>query len=322
MRLLAIALAVQLMLGGLLIWAAATGFSVFNGLFGARASVAAAAPSAPAAVPRATVHRFDASRAWAELRAQVAYGPRPAGSPALARLAERLRAELPNGHFEAIGGQPGLRNVVGELPGRAPAIVIGAHYDTSDVPGSGPNGSNAYLGANDGAAGAAVVVELAREQARLPRAHGARAVRFVLFDGEEAPAGTRGSDFYAVGDRGSKAYVAAHRGEVGEMILLDFVGNVGLRVPREANSDPRLWARLRAASARVGVGAVFPPLAAGGIIDDHTPFVLAGLPAIDVIDFDYPCHERACDTPSNLSPLSLDAVGEALDELLPRERRR
>ena len=78
--------------------------------------------------------RFDAARAWADLPMQVRLRPRPAGSAASATLAERLRARLPDGRFEAVPG--GLRNVVGIAAGaREAAIVLGAHYDTEDLPG-------------------------------------------------------------------------------------------------------------------------------------------------------------------------------------------
>jgi Zn-dependent M28 family amino/carboxypeptidase len=262
------------------------------------------------------VDRFDERRAFDELRAEVQLGPRPAGSATLRRLAERLRRALPGGRFELVGpSSSGLRNVVGRLPGRLPAVVVGAHYDTTDVPGSGPNGTNAYVGANNGAAGAAAVIELSRGLRRVRR-RGGHELRFVLFDGEEPPPGA--ADFYSAGDRGSKAYVAAHRDQVGALVLLDFIANRGLRIPRETGSDPSLWRRLRTAARRVGVGAVFPNTTVGRIQDDHTPFALAGIPAIDLIDFDYPCWNRACDRPDQLSERSLDAAGEAVFELLRR----
>jgi glutaminyl-peptide cyclotransferase len=126
-------------------------------------------------------NRFDGAAVLALAREQVVrYGPRPAGSPASRRLAERLRRLLPNGRFEPVPG--GLRNVVGLLPGRGRAVVIGAHYDTeASIPG--------HVGANDGAAGTAAVVEIARALRR-SRPRGGPALRFVLFDGEEEPAGT------------------------------------------------------------------------------------------------------------------------------------
>ena len=151
--------------------------------------------------------RFDSAAAIASIERQVAVGQRPAGSPQLRELADELRAELPNGRFEPVPGHPGLRNVVGTLPGPGPAIVIAAHYDTeADPPG--------FVGANDGAAGTAAVIELARALEReLPDGH--REVRFVLFDGEEEPRGCPDARFEQCALRGSKAYAAAHGEEIG-----------------------------------------------------------------------------------------------------------
>jgi peptidase M28-like protein len=94
------------------------------------------------------------------------------------------------------------------------------------------------------------------------------------------------------------------------------VGDRQLRIPREHNSNRQLWARLRAAAKRVGVGSVFPPATAPAVSDDHLPFVRAGITAIDLIDFDFACWHLPCDTLSAVSARSLDAVGEATLELL------
>jgi glutaminyl-peptide cyclotransferase len=263
----------------------------------------------------ARANRFDADRAWNLVERQVAVGQRPAGSPQLRALAVRLRRQLPNGRFEPIPGQPGLRNVVGTLKGRRPGIVVGAHYDTLVEP-------KGFVGANNGAAGTAVVVEAARALRRLPRAAGAREVRFVLFDGEEPAAGLPedSGDFYHKGLRGSRAYVAKHRGRTAAMVLLDYVGNRGLRLPREGSSTPSLWASLRAAAARVGALRSFPRSVGPSIIDDHTPFLRDGVPAVDLIDWSYPGHSLS-DRLDRLSRGSLDAVGEAVVELIAELRR-
>ncbi|HEX2105644.1 MAG TPA: M28 family metallopeptidase [Solirubrobacteraceae bacterium] len=286
-------------------------------LIGGGGDEAAPAPQRaadPAAqVPPARVDRFDAARAFRLIRAQVAVGQRPAGSRRLRALAVRLRAQLPNGRFENVPGHPGLRNVVGVLPGRRPAIVVGAHYDTEARP-------RGFVGANDSAAGTAGVVELARALRALPRPAGAREVRFVLFDGEEEPPGS--TDFLADALRGSKAYAAAHAREVRALILLDYVANKGLRLPREGTSTRSLWERMRAAARRVGVEAVFPPTTQAGILDDHTPFLERGIPAIDLIDFSYPHKDTVRDTVDKLSPRSLDAVGESVLELVRELRAR
>jgi glutaminyl-peptide cyclotransferase len=261
----------------------------------------------PRAVPVARMNRFSAERAMALTREQVAVGLRPAGSPALRALAEKLRPLLPHGRFEDVPGHPGLRNIVGVLPGRRPAIVLGAHYDTVAKPPG-------FVGANDGAAGTAALIEIARVLRGEKRPPRAREIRFVLFDGEEEPAGS--TDFAADALRGSKAYVKAHGRSVGTMVLLDYIANKGLRLPREGSSDPALWAKMRAAARRVGVGAVFPPRVQTSILDDTTPFIHAGIPSIDLIDFSYRYSHTVQDSLDKLSLRSLDAVGESVVELM------
>lgn len=302
-------LAAQVILGAGLVWMAVNGWPGIGKRVEQGRGTAGATPQArPGGVPAARLNRFFAGRAFAEARFQVSLGPRPARTAPSRRLAEHLRTLLPRGRFEAVPG--GLRNVVGTVPGRRPAVVIAAHYDTKDLPG--------FVGANDGAAGAASVVELARRFAILPRRPKAPELRFVLFDGEESPRGTpdTAQAFLRAGLRGSKAYVRAHRREVGRMILLDFVGDRRLSLPRESGSDPVLWARLRVAAARVGVAGAFPPRTTGTIFDDHTPFARAGVPSIDLIDFEYPFFHTAQDTLDKISPASLDIAGEAVAELV------
>jgi Zn-dependent M28 family amino/carboxypeptidase len=197
----------------------------------------------------------------------------------------------------------GLRNVVGTVPGRKPGyIVVGAHYDTKDLPG--------FVGANDGASGTAVVTQLARTIER-PR----HTIKFILFDGEESPRGTPDQSFEERGLRGAKVAAARYR-DARAMVLLDFVGDRRLRIPREGSSDEELWERLRAAASAVGVGRHFPRASQGTILDDHVPFLREGVPSIDLIDFDFPCWHKRCDNLSRVSERSLDATGEAVYRLL------
>jgi Zn-dependent M28 family amino/carboxypeptidase len=244
------------------------------------------------------------------MRQQVDYGQRPAGSPQLRALAVKLKALLPDGRFEAIPGEPRLRNIVGSLPGRRPAIVLGAHYDTLAKP-------KGFVGANNGASGTAIVIGVARALRRLDRPAGAPALRFVLFDGEEPAQGLpeEQTDFYSSGLRGSRAYAKRHGGATRAMVLLDYVANKGLRLPREGTSDTALWAQVRAAARRAGAARFFPPSTGTSIIDDHTPFLRAGLPAVDLIDWDYDGHTLH-DSMRQISTVATDAVGETMVELL------
>jgi Iap family predicted aminopeptidase len=224
----------------------------------------------------------------------------------LRRLAERLREALPRGRFERVPGHPGLRNVVGSLPGRGQAIVIAAHYDTKALPG--------FVGANDGAAGTAAVLELARALRRMDRLRGAPALRFVLFDGEEATDDSR--PLAETGLRGSQAYARRHKGEVRALILLDFVAAKGMRIRREASSDPTLWRELRRAASAVGTSAAFPAESGDVITDDHTPFLAQGVPAIDLVQWPYDCWHETCDDLSAVSERSLDQTGETVLQLV------
>jgi glutaminyl-peptide cyclotransferase len=301
-RVLGIVLLIQVLLGAaLLTWVA-----IGRPIPGLNAEAAAQHGVAP----RATVDHFNGPRAFALLRRQVEhFGPRQAGSDASRRLGDELVKQLPNGHFEPVPG--GLRNIVGTLPGKGAPIVIGAHYDTE---ASIPN----HVGANDGAAGTAAVVELARRLKTAKRGPDAPPLRFVLFDGEEEPNGTEPEDFEKVALRGSKAE-AARTPKPRAMILLDYIAEKnGLSIGREKNSNKALWARLQKAADRVGTERIFPRKTQVPIIDDHVPFLNAGVPAIDLIDFDYPQRDTVQDDVAHVSERSLDAVGETVYELVNR----
>jgi glutaminyl-peptide cyclotransferase len=245
-------------------------------------------------------NRFNGEAAWAFLVRQVELGPRPAGSPASRRLADMLRRSIPRGRYQAVPG--GLRNVVGTIPGRNPRrrVVIGAHYDTKDLPN--------FVGANDGASGTAVVRQLARTIR--PRQLRPTLI-FVFFDGEEVPRGRPEAQFERYGLRGSKVAARTIR-NVESAIVLDFVGDRNLAIPREQNSNRVLWRKLRTAARRTGHGRHFPAREQGAVLDDHIPFVRRRIPAIDLIDFDFACFHRPCDDLSAVSRRSVDAVGETM----------
>jgi glutaminyl-peptide cyclotransferase len=259
--------------------------------------------STPAAKAGLHVDRFDRDRAFADLRHQVELGPRPAGSAKLHELARWLRPRLPHGRIEHVRG--GYQNIVGRLGSRrGKAIVVAAHYDTKLQAG--------FVGANDGAGGTAAVLEIARA---LKHVKGLPKIHFVLFDGEESPDDK--ADFYSTGLRGSRPYARRHAKQIRALILLDFVAEKGaMRIPREASSHLALWARLRRAAREVGTQTTFPDDVAGGVTDDHTPFQRRGVPAIDLIDFTFPCWHKTCDDMSAVSARSLDLSGETVTQML------
>ena len=233
--------------------------------------------------------RFDSTAAWGFLKRQVALGPRPAGSQKSRELAETLRRSIPNGRFQAVPG--GLRNVVGTIPGRNPRrkVVLGAHYDTKDLAG--------FVGANDAASGTGVVRQLAR--AIKPRQLRPTLI-IVFFDGEEAPRG-KDSQFDRYGLRGSKVAARAFR-SAEAAIVLDLVGDREFAIPRISLSNRGLWGRLRLASRRTGFAPNFPAREQGEVLDDHVPFIRAGVPAIDLIDFEFDCWHMRCANPPQRCP--------------------
>lgn len=301
MRLLTGVLVLQVLLAGTLIALVATDNVPFVSGEDVKRDGEAQAASG---VPKATARAFNSRAAYNSVKRQLALGPRPAGSAPSKELAERLRRALPGGRFQAVPG--GLRNVVGVVPGKTKrVVVVGAHYDTKDIPG--------FVGANDGAVGTAVMVQLARTIK--PRRLRPTLV-FIAFDGEEAPAGASDDDFAARGLRGSKVAAKRYKG-ASAMVLLDFIGQRGLRLMADASADADLWAKVRKAGRSAGVGRVFPSDVQGSVQDDHTPFIQRGVPAVDFIDFDYGCFHRTCDNLAQIHEPSLDATGETMMKLLP-----
>jgi Zn-dependent M28 family amino/carboxypeptidase len=270
---------------------------------------------------------FDAERAYADLEAQVAIGQRPAGSPESRETAKLIADRLRDAGVESVRIQRPHLNVIGTIPGAesSDAIVLGAHHDTKDDVGPG------FEGANDGASGVAVVLELARALA--PEVQGPT-LHLALFDAEEA----RGDrDFLSDGLRGSRQYVEyAERGgeqgsppldDIGAMVLFDMVGDCSLQIPYEPNSARDLYDQFANAARNVSGDESSAPFEGKGgpIADDHTPFLEAGVPAVDLIDFEFGPGESPGsywhtpeDTLDKVCPESLDAVGEAAVAALPR----
>jgi Zn-dependent M28 family amino/carboxypeptidase len=267
---------------------------------------------------------FNAHRAFADLKAELAIGPRPAGSAADRRDARFIAGRLRAAGVRDVRIQHPYLNVVGRIPGSsAGAVVLGAHHDTKRIPG--------FLGANDGASGVAVLLELARD---LPRDLAGPSIDLAFFDAEESRgAGSGVSAFERSGDRGSRQYVRYAAGGGGQgspplrsiraMVLFDMVGDCDLRIPYEASSQPRLYRLFRAAAGPHGAFAG----STGAILDDQTPFERAGVPALDLIDFDYgpgpspgAYWHTTQDDLSHVCGSSLEAVGAPALTAIPRIR--
>lgn len=261
---------------------------------------------------------FDSARAYEHVRQMVAIGPRPAGSPGAAQNREYIidalarhgitATEQP---FEASTplGRISMANVVATLPGTRPdRIAIATHYDTKrfrDI---------RFVGANDGASSTGAVLELARVLADRPRDF---TLEFLFFDGEEAVVEWQGNDH----TYGSRHYVQAARKDgtlttLRALVLLDMIGDRDLNIRRESYSTTWLTDILWAAARRLGHAQHF--LAESmPIEDDHLPFLEAGVPAVDIIDLDYPAWHTADDTLDKVGARSLQVVGDVVLAALP-----
>jgi hypothetical protein len=264
---------------------------------------------------------FDAARAYGHIRELVGIGPRPAGSEA----AERTRTYVKS-HLQTLGiavdeqafvadtplGPVRMVNLRATLSGQSGPdgrrLVIAGHYDTKLFR------EFAFVGANDGGSSTAVLLELASvlkgRRAALP-------IDLVFFDGEEAVVDwNQGED----NTYGSRHYVNVARADgtlkdIAALVLVDMIGDRDLRIKRESNSTPWLtdiiWNAARRLKRPEFVEDAIP------IEDDHLPFLRAGVPAVDIIDLDYPAWHTADDTLDKVSPDSLQAVGDVLIAALP-----
>jgi hypothetical protein len=280
------------------------------------------------------VPAFDAARAFALLEAQCALGPRAPGTPgieALRRLIESTAAEnglravrLCSQQPDPLGdGELEVCNIVVSAgPAGGDRLWLGAHYDTRPVCDRDPDPARRaepLPGANDGASGVAVLLHLLEILGRRPPPAG---VDLIFFDGEDSGvSGQPGT--YCLGsqhlartwrDMGSPLATGRPRG----LVLLDMVGEKGLRIPMERLSLAwaPAWTQAVFERARDLGLAAFVAEPGRAVIDDHEPFLRVGIPAVDLLDFDFPQWHTTADTPDVCAPESLDQVGRLLLSLV------
>jgi hypothetical protein len=266
---------------------------------------------------------FEGSRAFTEIETQVGFGPRVPGTPGARACAEYLSSRLSSladsiwndrwRHLNAGGDTLDLVNICASFqPNTSRRVLLCAHWDTRPVAEHDPDPDRRGLpipGANDGASGVAVLLELARIfSLERPKT----GVDIVLFDCEDY------GDFYAnrdvlVGSRRFAEINKRYRPELG--ILLDMVGDREARFTYEGHSwnarpdDCRLvWET----ASRLGYGAYFLRQVGTGVIDDHLPLLGSGIRCIDIIQMGLSYWHTHQDTPDKCSPSTLEAVGRTV----------
>ena len=258
-------------------------------------------------------------RAWQHLLAQVQAGPRVPGTSGHTKTLAYLETEL-----RKAGGRVTVDRFSVTMDGKAypmanvyadfgpvaakPDGMLAAHWDTRPIAEEDPQPANRNKpipGANDGASGVAVLLEVARNLGDRPPV---KPVRLAFWDGEDL--GTSDSTMFY----GSRWYVR-NRPLPRWGILLDMVGDKDLRIPQEAYSAqyaPELTRRIWDSARQLGYASTFPRTMGAAINDDHLPFIDKGVPFVDLIDFDYPYWHTQGDTPERCSPRSLEIVGNVV----------
>lgn len=264
-------------------------------------------PATRTIVPTPVQSVFNGQRAYEDVLTQVSFGSRVPGTGGHDKIQEWMQEELEAAGWlvelqtsEALGHP--IENLVAKRSAEPPHIIIGAHYDTRMFADNDPDPAQhttVVPGANDGASGVAVLLELARSlpQDTVP-------VWLVFFDAEDNGR-IEGWDWIL----GSREFVENNSVHPRAAVIVDMIGDADLNIYKELNSDPELTNEIWEVARSLGYESKFIPEYKHSMLDDHTPFIEAGIPAVDIIDFDYPYWHTVQDTPDKVSAESLQAVG-------------
>jgi glutaminyl-peptide cyclotransferase len=272
--------------------------------------------------PVAKTSPFNQERAARDLQTLVDLGPRPAGSAAIGKARDYIVSELRKvgltpqlDEFDARTPR-GARHMVNIRASRAgkksSKILISGHYDTKffeDI---------RFVGASDGGSSAAWLLEFARCTGDLSLEN---TLEFVFFDGEEAVVEWTDSDSVYGSRYDVERRVRNKQNDVKAMILVDMIGDKNLNIRRESQSTGWLKEIIWGTARSIGYSQQFPNDEIE-ISDDHVPFLKGGIPAVDIIDFDYPPWHTAADTLDKVSARSLKIVGDVVYLSLPAIDRR
>ena len=273
---------------------------------------------------------FDSNRAFDILKKQCEFGPRPPDSEAHRKTRDYLFTELKK-YADTVAFQPytyevdtisdppqrkalHMNNIIAEFgSSHSETLLLAAHWDTRPCADKDPNQENQrepIVGANDGASGVAVLLEIARILKETPPP---KRIIIILFDGEDYG---KTSDQMFLGSRYFAKNMGKWRPDYG--ILLDMIGDKDLQIPKEqyswvANREfvDKIWER----AEKLGL-APFQRRLGPAIMDDHVPLINAGVPMVNIIDFDYPHWHTLEDTVDKCSPKSLEIVGKLVVSII------
>jgi glutaminyl-peptide cyclotransferase len=273
--------------------------------------------------PAAWSATFSGSSALEYTRKAVAFGPRPVGSAAHAKLQAHILSQLKLDRCQIVEdaftartplGEKRMTNIIARFPGSSGRIVaFTGHYDTKWMP------KISFVGANDGGSSTGFLLEMAHVLAGAARKDD---VYLVWLDGEEAFGEWTDTDSRYGSRHLAKKWTAdGTTGRIKALINVDMIGDRDLEFFQDASSNAPLRRLIWQTAEDLGFGRHFPGRM-GNIDDDHMPFLKEGVAAVDLIDFDYGPNNSwwhtAQDTMDKLSPESFQTVGTVLLEVLRR----
>ncbi len=253
---------------------------------------------------------FDENRAYQDVQTQLSFGFRYPGSIGHAQTQDWIVSELEKNNWQVqLYEYPyydlTISNIVAHRDGTAPHVLFGAHYDTRLLADQDLNyPQEPVLGANDGASGVAVLLELARV---IPETV-PNEITLAFFDFEDQ--GGIGQYQWIAGSTALASDPTFKLPD--QVIIVDMIGDKDLNVYIDRNSDPALTVEIWQAAQELGYEHYLIPEAKYSMLDDHVPFKNQNIPAIDIIDFDYPAWHTTMDNESNISAKSLGIIGKTL----------
>ena len=258
-----------------------------------------------------SVPDFDGQRAYQDVLFQMTLGPRIPETDGHLRVQQWIESVLLENRWEVEHQEHEIKgktiiNLIAYRGTSSRYILLGAHYDTRMYADLDPDPALRMLpvpGANDGASGVALLLEMSRslpDDLPVP-------VQLVFFDAEDN-GGLEDWEWIM----GSRAFVQQLEKPPESAIIVDMIGDSELNIYQEQISDAVITEQIWNQAKLLGYGNVFLPESKHSIIDDHIPFIEAGIPAVDIIDIEYPYWHTTEDTADKVSSQSLQIVGDTL----------
>jgi len=280
-----------------------------------------------------TTIAIDGKRAMGYLKTICDIGPRQSGTPGMKRQQEVVRK-----HFDDLGFKARAQSfeakqssqakavemtnlIVSVHPERKRRVILCSHYDTRPIADQEPDPRKwreRFVSANDGGSGVALLMELAHH---LPKVDTQVGIDLVLFDGEEYVFQRDGDRYFFGSEHFAKTWRAdKNRPDYVAAVLFDMIAGKNPKFPIEGHSWGRaqnLCVDLWRIGAELKCGA-FQGRLGDRVLDDHIALQTAGIPAIDIIDFQYPHWHRLSDTPANCDPEGMMQVASVIGVWLQR----